>query len=190
VILAFVLITGNAAGKDAANKPGLDKPSSSEISDTPHNTDNETATTQIDYNSPLPDVVAALPGDDALDILWYNLGGFWTAAPNQYFEFNYGEGQKGIVFGLLATEWGVDGVLTSAVPAGTNIAKLTILVPAREASEFWSARAEELVDILVDVSDYHVDGKIKINVNLDGYGTWVQYGFAGATVEDAYNSVF
>ncbi|MCL2747600.1 MAG: hypothetical protein FWE59_02975 [Oscillospiraceae bacterium] len=132
--------------------------------------------------------IANLPRSDAVDILWYRLHGYWTAADNQFVGFIMHDGLNSIEFGYFETEWDVIGELVGGKATGEYKATLPILVPAQEANELFDARDEMQVNVYIDVSDLPVDGKIKIKIEMQASGGWYQYIWGGNTLTEAYDS--
>ncbi|MCL2045004.1 MAG: sigma-70 family RNA polymerase sigma factor [Oscillospiraceae bacterium] len=126
--------------------------------------------------------IANLPRSDALDIIWDRLRGYWTATDNQFVGFTYSGGTFAIDFGYLQTEWFNRGTLVNAVATDTYKATISIYVPAVAATAVAEAREEMWVDVYLDVSDLHVDGKIKIKIDTQGNGGWYQYGWNSYTL--------
>jgi hypothetical protein len=139
-------------------------------------------------DSELYDAVAGLPHRDALSVLWSHLGGYWTAADNQFIGFTTLRSRYFIELGYFETEWGLEGELVDAVPTGVYKATLTIRVPAQEANMLFDARPEMWVDIYLDADDLLADGAIRIKMDIQGTRGWYQYTWAGKSFEEAYGN--
>ncbi|MCL1802642.1 MAG: hypothetical protein FWG30_03220 [Eubacteriaceae bacterium] len=133
--------------------------------------------------------IANLPQQAAKADLWNCLGGYWTATDNLFLAFVIRDGVYSIEFGYFETEWGCFGPLTNALPTGAYKATLSVHIPRQEANEVASAREEMDIDIFLDVSDYHVDGKIKAKIEIQANGGWYQYHWGGYSLQEAYDSI-
>ena len=132
---------------------------------------------------------ANLPLSSAVDILWDRLGGFWTAADEQFVGFTFKDGEPCIEFGYFMTEHGFICRLTDARPTGEYKAELTVLIPAQEANMITDARDEMQIIVYLDAGDLHVDGKIKIKIDMQRSGGWYTYMYGGPTLEAAYDNL-
>ena len=171
-------------------EPGIASgPTDSAQTGTPGQLDAPTPPASPITDKELHNAVANLPRSDAVDILWYRLSGYWTAADNQFVGFTFTDGLPCVEFGYFRTEWGFIGELTDATPTGDYKATLTIHIPAQEANMISDAREEMWVDVYIDVSDIPADGKIKIKIEIQASGGWYQYAWGGDNLTDAYDNI-
>jgi hypothetical protein len=118
------------------------------------------------------------PRSDAADIIWYFLGGFWSATDNLYVGFVQHDGRPGIEYGLWESENRGFGALTGGRPTGRHSAEMIFNFPARAADGLMDALPEMNVTVYIDVSGLDQDGKINIKIAGHGHGDRYTYAYS------------
>jgi len=131
---------------------------------------------------------------DGIDAVSYILKGIWTASANRFVDivtldpgYDY---WFDVALGLLDTEYAVYGKVRSGsvVHTGGYIIECYIDFPERPPTELYDGTPAFTVLMQLDCANLHQDGKIQIRTVGHGEDEWVQYAFAGMTMEAASNN--
>jgi len=137
----------------------------------------------------LSGAIANLPYGNALDVIWFRLLGYWTAADGLFVGFMYHDGLLGVNCGV----WEAGGFdfaeCIDATATGEYTVALTLRYAATEGDEIIAAREERIAEMLLDVSGLDNDGKINIQMESHGNGGAYTYAFGGFDSGAAYGSV-
>ena len=189
IVLLFMLANGGNL-----NPPDDLKPSVSDV--TPGDVTPADNTPEPDDTPPIgdsgmdstdvPALFTALPNKEALDELFSLFCGYWTSGDLFVGFFFYENGAAGIEYGLHQSGFGAKGEVIDVLLMDPHEAEFIIRIPATPATEMDEAKPERTESVSIDISNYN-DGRLNIQIDNLGGGSWNTYEFGGSTLKDAYN---
>jgi len=163
IVLLIIIMTGNNKTNDNLNNSENDK-----VND-------------------LVSAVKKLPDQKSLDFICTELNGYWTS-DNNFLAFVSSNDYWLIEYGLYQASYSISSEIKEANIAGENSFSLTIFIPATPPTEVDDAKPERTETIYIDVSNFHLDGRINAKIENLGDGEWHTYEYGGKSLTDAYSN--
>ena len=138
-------------------------------------------------NTDLAALIAKLPDKEALAEMHSLFSGYWITGGDTFVGFVDMDGAPGIYYGLYQTSSGGRGVITSAGIVDTNVAALTVKIPAIPEDQMDGPQPERTVTVYVDISNYN-DNRLNIKIEGLAGGEWHAYEYGGGSLEDAFGA--
>ncbi|MCL2173771.1 hypothetical protein FWH58_00495 [Candidatus Saccharibacteria bacterium] len=163
IVLVIILTGGNTNDTNKTNEPnGTNSPSNS-----------------TGY-SDIKNAANMLPDQTALDYILAELDGYWVSGA-----WFVGFSSQGLEYGLLQSGYWISGEIVGSGVTGENSFGLTLLIPARMATELENIdlQPEHSETVYVDVSNFS-DGRINIKLENSTDNQWYTYEYIGKSLTE------